>query len=92
MNKQTHFESPDALGNAEVMLDVCREEYERAGHKAASKSLWGLDVKSYASTHLALVTVHALPDVTGLIALRQCAVEAMRRALASWQPALRQAC
>lgn len=91
MNKQTHFESQDALGNAEVMLDVCREEYERAGHKAAAQSLRGLDVKSYASTHLALVTVYELPAVAELIAIKQCATEAMRRALSSWQPMLRQA-
>lgn len=89
MNKQTHFESSDALENAAVMLDVCRTEFERAGHGAAAQSLRGLDVTSPVSAQLALMTVHALPKVEGLVDMRQCAIETMQRAFAAFRYPIR---
>jgi hypothetical protein len=80
MNQQTFFESEHALENAEVMLDLCREEYERAGRSKESQALRGLDVTSAASAQLALLTVHGLPEVAGLAEVRRYTLEAIRQA------------
>lgn len=83
MNKQTHFESTDALENATVMLDACRAEYERAGHREAARSITGLDVTSLASAHLALVTINGLPGSGDLAIIRGCAVAAIQEAVST---------
>lgn len=80
MDKQTFFESTYALENAQVMLDVCRDEYERAGLAEAVKSLRGLDVTSMDSAHLALLTVHRLPAPERLQDIRSYAIGALRDA------------
>jgi len=85
MNKQTFFESTYALENAQVMLDVCRDEYERAGLGAAVRSLKGLDVTSLDSAHVALLTVHGLPAPYGLQDIREYAIVALRDAVNAYR-------
>lgn len=87
MTKLTYIESSETLENAQVMLDVCRTEYERAGHAVAVQDLRGLDVTSEASAQLALVAVYALPTPTEeLRHLRACALAAVRGAFSYFQP------
>jgi hypothetical protein len=80
MDKQAFFESENALENAEVMLDVCREEYERAGRQDAVQALYGLDVKSAASAQLALLTVQSLPIVPEVADVRRYTLRALEHA------------
>lgn len=89
MNTQTFFESGHALENAEVMLDVCREEYERAGSGAAVQALRGLDVKSLSSAQLALMTVRSIPAEGGLVNVKRYTIEALTAALRELQTAPR---
>lgn len=87
MTKQAYIESSNALENAQVMLDVCRTDYERAGHAVAVQALRGLDVTSEASAQLALSVVYGLSTPTEeLASLRKCALAAMRAAFAYFQP------
>ncbi len=79
MNSQLTFQS-DALENAEVMLDMCRTEFERAGHSTAAQTLRGLDVKSLSSAHAALITLHALPRCPSLDDMVQCAISSVKAA------------
>lgn len=60
MTQQTFFESAHVLENAEVMLALCREEYERAGFLEDAQALRGLEVNSPTSAQLALLTVNSL--------------------------------
>lgn len=85
MAKQTFFESPYALENAEVMLDVCREEYEQARRHSDAQSLRGLDVKSLSSAQLALLTVRNLPVVAELADVREYTIRALASACQSLQ-------
>jgi hypothetical protein len=89
MNKQTHFDGSNALENAAVMLDVCRSEYERAGHIDAMLALRGLDITSPVSAQLALAVVHDLPITEGLSDLRLCAIAAINEAVTALQSPLR---
>jgi len=89
MAKQHYIESSNALENAQVMLDMCRTEYERAGHAVAVQDLRGLDVTSEASAQLALSVVYRLPTASEeLMSLRQCALQAVREAFRYFQPQL----
>lgn len=89
MNKQTHFDGSNALENAAVMLDVCRSEYERAGHMDAMLALRGLDITSPVSAQLALAVVHELPVIAGLSDLRLCAIAAVHEAASLLQHPVR---
>jgi hypothetical protein len=89
MNKQTHFDGSNALENAAVMLDVCRSEYERAGHIDAMLALRGLDITSPVSAQLALAVVHELPALDGLSDLRLCAIAAINEAVSLFQNPMR---
>lgn len=80
MDKQTFFESPHALENAEVMLDVCREEYEQAGRRDDAQALRGLEVTSLAAAQLALLTVRNLPVIAGLAEAREYTIRAVYNA------------
>lgn len=87
MTKRTYNESSNALENAQVMLDMCRIDYERAGHAVAVQALRGLDVTSEASAQLALTVVYGLPTPSeDLINLRACALQAVRAAFTYFQP------
>jgi len=89
MTKQTYIERSNALENAQVMLDMCRTDYERAGHAVAVQALRGLDVTSEASAQLALSVVYRLPTPSeDLASLRECALQAVRSAFAYFQPVL----
>jgi hypothetical protein len=77
MNKVTIFESPFALENAQVMLDLCRDEYERAGHGSIVQSLRGLDVTSFESARLALLTVRSIPALEGVADVRRYTIKAL---------------
>lgn len=50
----THFLEGDTLANAQIMLEACREEAERAGDVGSAQILKGLDVASHASAQIAL--------------------------------------
>jgi hypothetical protein len=87
MEKLTYIESSVALENAQVMLDMCRTDYERAGHAVAVQALRGLDVTSEASAQLALSVVYGLPTPTDeLSELRNCALHTVRAAFAYFRP------
>jgi len=81
MNKQTIFESPFALENAQVMLDLCRDEYARAGHGDVFQSLRGLDVTSFESARLALLTIRDIPEFEGVADVRKYAIKALANAI-----------
>lgn len=86
------FESEHVLANAEVILDVCREEYEDAGHQEEAQAVKGLDVYSLNSARTALLIVQALPEYEGLSDVRQYTLEALKRAVEFLdQPQLRRA-
>lgn len=77
MNKTTIFESPYALENAQIMLDLCREEYARAGHGDVFQALRGLDVTSLESARVALLTVRETPAFEGVADVRQYTIKAL---------------
>ncbi len=81
MAQDTFFESPQALENAEVMLDVCRQEYAAAGYKDAVQSLQGLDVTTPAAVQLAYLTVKALPSHEDIADVRRYTLNALVEAL-----------
>ena len=83
MQKQTIFESTQALENAQIMLDMCREEYARAGHGESVQALRGLDVTSLDTAHVALLTVRGLPNFKDVAEVRQYAITALAQALNS---------
>lgn len=89
MNKVTIFESPFALENAQVMLDLCREEYERAGHGGVVQSLRGLDVTSLDTARVALLTVRDIPAFEGVADVRRYTIKALADAINSMKATMR---
>lgn len=89
MNKVTIFESPFALENAQVMLDLCREEYERAGHGDVVQSLRGLDVTSLDTARVALLTVRDIPAFTDVADVRRYTIKALADAINSMKVTMR---
>lgn len=83
MAATTQFESEFAVANAEVMLDVCRQEYASAGRHDDVQALWGLDVKSAASAQLALLTVKNLPADEPVVDVRRYTLNALQAAYAA---------
>lgn len=82
MAKQTFFEMAlNPLGNAEVMLDVCRHEYERAGRGADVEELKNLHVRTPDGARRALLTVWNLPEDRNVRTIKQYTVKAMRFAV-----------
>lgn len=88
MATHTFFEMvQDPLGNAEVMLDVCRLEYEKAGRAADVEELKNLTVRDGDGARLALLTVWNLPEDwefpedNHLRTAKRYAVKAMRAAV-----------
>lgn len=75
-----HFECEHAVANAEVMLDVCRQEYASAGRHDAVKALWGCDVQSAAAAHVALLTVKELASTPDTDDVRRYTVAALEAA------------
>lgn len=84
MNTITIFESPYALENAQVMLDLCREEYARAGHVDALRGLKGLDVTSIETARVALVTVRDAPTYEDVADVRSYTIRALAQAINSF--------
>ena len=89
MYKQTIFESPYALENAQVMLDLCREEYARAGHGRALQDLRGLDVTSLETARTALLAVRNTPAYPGMADVRGYTIKALAQAINSLTVSLR---
>jgi len=89
MNKVTIFESPFALENAQVMLDLCREEYERAGYGDVVQSLRGLDVTSLDTARVALLTVRDIPAYEGVADVRRYTIKALADAINSMKATMR---
>jgi hypothetical protein len=83
MNKQTIFESPFALENAQIMLDLCRDEYARAGHGDVVQSIRGLDVTSLEAAQLALLTIRDMPAFDGVADVRRYTIKALADAINS---------
>lgn len=82
MAKHTFFlMGMNPLGNAEVMLDVCRLEYEKAGRAADVVELKGLTVRDADSSRLALLTVWNLPEDHNVRDIKFYAVRALRVAV-----------
>lgn len=82
MTKQTFFQmGMNPLGNAEVMLDVCRKEYEKAGRAADVEELKGISVRNADSARLALLTVWHLPEDVNVTDIKRYTVVAMRLAV-----------
>lgn len=82
MAKQTFFlMGMNPLGNAEVMLDVCRLEYEKAGRGADVEELKGLSVRDADSSRMALLTVWNLPEDRNVRDIKRFTVRALRVAV-----------
>ena len=82
MAKQAFFlMGMNPLGNAEVMLDVCRLEYEKAGRSADVVELKGLTVRDADSSRLALLTVWNLPEDRNVRDIKRFTVRALRVAV-----------
>ena len=82
MAKQAFFlMGMNPLGNAEVMLDVCRLEYEKAGRGADVVELKGLTVRDADSSRLALLTVWNLPEDRNVRDIKRFTVRALRVAV-----------
>ncbi len=82
MTKQPFFEMAlNPLGNAEVMLDVCRREYERAGRASDVEELKDLHVQSADGARRALYTVWHLPEDRNVRSIKDYTVKAMRLAV-----------
>lgn len=82
MTKQTFFQmGMNPLGNAEVMLDVCRKEYEKAGRAADVEALKSISVRDADGARLALLTVWHLPEDENVTDIKHYAVKAMRIAV-----------
>ncbi len=83
MTKQPFFlMGLNPLGNAEVMLDVCRLEYEKAGRGADVQELKELTVRDADSSRLALLTVWNLPEDRNVRDIKRFTVRALRVAVA----------
>lgn len=82
MAKHTFFlMGMNPLGNAEVMLDVCRLEYEKAGRGGDVEELKGLSVRDADSARLALLTVWNLPEDRNVRDAKRFTVRALRIAV-----------
>jgi len=82
MAKQTFFQmGMNPLGNAEVMLDVCRKEYEKAGRAADVEELKSISVRNADGARLALLTVWHLPEDIHVTDIKRYTVVAMRLAV-----------
>lgn len=82
MAKHTFFEMGlHPLENAEVMLDVCRLEYEKAGRGADVECLKSIRVRDANGARLALLTIWNLPDDTNVATAKRYAIKAMRLAV-----------
>lgn len=82
MAKQTFFQmGMNPLGNAEVMLDVCRKEYEKAGRAADVEELKGISVRDTNGARQALLTVWHLPEDENVTDIKHYTVKAMRLAV-----------
>lgn len=81
-NKTFFLMGMNPLGNAEVMLDVCRLEYEKAGRSADVVELKGLTVRDADSSRLALLTVWNLPEDRNVRDIKRFTVRALRVAVA----------
>lgn len=82
MAKQTFFlMGKNPLGNAEVMLDVCRLEYEKAGRSADVEELKSLSVRDANSSRKALLAVWNLPEDRNVRDIKRYTVRALRVAV-----------
>ncbi len=71
----------DPLGNAEVMLDVCRREYEKAGRVDDADELKRLSVRNADSARKALLLVWNLPEDRNVHRVKHYTVRALRFAV-----------
>lgn len=93
MTHPTSLAHEHALENAQVMLDVCRQEYERAGLCDAAQTLSGFDVSTLAAAQLARLFIANLPAVNGATRdVRDGSVQALNSAIKYLrEPAFRRA-
>jgi hypothetical protein len=83
----TFFEDESAvLENASMMVDACRQEYERVGMDEEASSLFGLEVHTYTSARLALLTVSSLPATAETADVRRCTIDAVAAAVRFCSP------
>jgi hypothetical protein len=82
MAKQTFFQmGRNPLGNAEVMLDLCRLEYVKAGRAADVEELKSISVRDGDGARMALLTVWHLPEDENVTDVKRYTVKAIRLAV-----------
>lgn len=78
----THFEDNNPISNATVLMEVCRDEYVRAGLREDAAALSGLEIIDEGSAQLAWLTLRSLPKRTPEIEdMRQYALVALQSAI-----------
>lgn len=78
----TIFESEQSFENAAVMLDACRETFEKNGLSEQARQLKGLEATSPSSVEVALFTLKSLPVLNGEAAeIRRLAIRTLSNLL-----------
>ena len=80
----TQFENGDTFENASVMLEVCREAFERGGFKEEARQLRGLEATSQSTAYASLLTLMRVKPRSGETkSAKKFAIDALRLLVSS---------